>query len=857
MSRVVLFGIYKNLLSGANEEKALQVDSSGNLITTSGPGGVAGPTAADIGAATDAALRATPLPVSSPTLAKETGGNLAAVATALNTGTTHADLLALLTALNTGTTHADLLALLTALNTGVPHADSAAILAKLIANPATEATSAALLAALNTGTTHVDLAGLQATLNAILAEQRDDVFIETTLWEDRTTVVSIFYRESRVRSQDDGTVTTIYTRLSDNVIVGSMPVGVMPVSGATDRTIEYYRWKAKNTGTGYTAGDWISNTLVFDTGGAGAVLSSTWYNLSAGAAIASAPPGADLQSPDDLLSNAVGAQSDVAATSDAGAFSLIAFVKRSLQNWTTVLGRLPLALGTGTSAQSLKVVLPSDQVAIPTRLGLTDYVQTTGNNTSAQLAAAATFPGNIESALNYPQILVSVRCDQPYTVTVKQYSDAAGTITFAPDIVYTRETGVSLNQSINVVSSYFQVLVQNTGSSATTNLFLETWLGILPPLPNLTNAGNLPVSRPKTFVRGATSPAIAVVNLLATDSVTPTDVSDVAYGILYVNSANTGRNFQLNGGWDAASVATQNLPLIDMALPLAAPLYGPQPTAASFNRAYKVDLAGVRFVQLTLTAGAASTNARLVAGPGAFSGSAVVALNANSPLPAGSNLIGVTNDQLAAPSVAIADVASSIINTVGTTLSTVITPTWGVSQSFTYTVTGSTGAPSLTANILESLDGINYNPIATLTMTAAGTFSTNLTAIQGRFYRYQEIFAGAASSITRSVSRTQSNEQAPIAGKPTPFTTLNTSGTANTSTTALAANPARKYLFVQNLSASPMFITTGATAANNAGIRLAANGGSQEFAVNGLCPTNAIQIICPAAATQPYTVVEM
>jgi hypothetical protein len=718
----------------------------------------------------------------------------------------------------------------------------AAILAKLTADPATQTTLAAVLAVLNTGTTHVDLAGLQTTLNAILAEQRDDVFVETTLWEDRATVASIFYRESRVRSQDDGMVTTIYTRLSDNVIVGSMPVGVIPVSGATDRTIEYYRWKAKNTGTGYTAGDWITNTLVFDTGGVGAVLSSTWYNLSAGAAIASAPPGADLQSPDDLLSNAVGAQADAAATSDAGVFSLIAFVKRSLQSWTTFLGRFPLALGAGTSAQSLKVVLPSDQVAIPTRIGLTDYVQTSGNNTSAQLLAAAIFSGAIESALSHPQILVSVRCDQTYRVTVKQYSDAGGTIAFAPDIVYTREANVSLNQAINVVASYFQVLVQNTGTVTSTTLFVETWLGIFPPLPNLTNTGNLPVSMPKkTNIFGPTVGATAFFNILdPTGLDVPTDVSELGSAIIFVTANGPNRSFQLNGGWDAASVAIHNIPMFDLAVPQGIALLGAQPTAASFNKAYHVNLTGINFIQMTLAAGAASVRARLVASQSPFSLSAIAA-----------------PQQLASPGAAIADVASSIISAIGTTLSVVITPTWGVSQAYTYTVTNTTGTPSLTVNILESPDGVNYNPIATLTMTTTGTFSTNLMAIQGRFYRYQEIFAGAASSITRSVSRTQSNEQAPIAGRNIPFTTLNTSGTANTSTTALAANSARKYLFIQNLSASPMFIATGATAANNAGIRLAANGGSQEFATNGLCPTNAIQIICPAAATQPYTVVEM
>jgi len=41
------------------------------------------------------------------------------------------------------------------------------------------------------------------------------------------------------------------------------------------------------------------------------------------------------------LNSAVGNQVDSAATSDSGTFSLIQFVKRGLQNWTTLLSRIP------------------------------------------------------------------------------------------------------------------------------------------------------------------------------------------------------------------------------------------------------------------------------------------------------------------------------------------------------------------------------------------------------------------------------------------------------------------------------------------------------------------------------------
>lgn len=55
----------------------------------------------------------------------------------------------------------------------------------------------------------------------------------------------------------------------------------------------------------------------------------------------------------------IGQTSDAAATTDTGTFSLLALIKRALQNWTTLLGRVPSLLTT---------VPPSDTPAGPVRL---------------------------------------------------------------------------------------------------------------------------------------------------------------------------------------------------------------------------------------------------------------------------------------------------------------------------------------------------------------------------------------------------------------------------------------------------------------------------------------------------------
>lgn len=41
------------------------------------------------------------------------------------------------------------------------------------------------------------------------------------------------------------------------------------------------------------------------------------------------------------LSASVGSSSDTVATSDTGSFSVISLIKRGLQNWTTILSRIP------------------------------------------------------------------------------------------------------------------------------------------------------------------------------------------------------------------------------------------------------------------------------------------------------------------------------------------------------------------------------------------------------------------------------------------------------------------------------------------------------------------------------------
>lgn len=87
----------------------------------------------------------------------------------------------------------------------------------------------------------------------------------------------------------------------------------------------------------------------------------------------------------EAINTDLGAPNDVAAASDAGTFSITALIKRGLERWTTLLGRLPTALGVKTSANSFPVVIASDQAAV----GVAPQLSS-GGHISAQTAVSGT-----------------------------------------------------------------------------------------------------------------------------------------------------------------------------------------------------------------------------------------------------------------------------------------------------------------------------------------------------------------------------------------------------------------------------------------------------------------------------------
>lgn len=170
--------------------------------------------------------------------------------------------------------------------------------------------------------------------------------------------------------------------------------------------------------------------------------------------------------------------------------------------------------GQTTSANSAPVVIASDQsdiqVALNDGLGnvvnsltaaagntgilvvptATNFILSTGNSSTAQLAAGASYTGTIESVLSQVAVSLTIVSDQPITITINQYITTS-TSALCGTYTYYTAAGAGFNQGITVNGNYLNIVVKNTGLVATTTLNINTYYGTQPPT---TQYGNSAVS---------------------------------------------------------------------------------------------------------------------------------------------------------------------------------------------------------------------------------------------------------------------------------------------------------------------------------------------------------------------------
>ena len=121
----------------------------------------------------------------------------------------------------------------------------------------------------------------------------------------------------------------------------------------------------------------------------------------------------------------LGAQADSAATTDTGSFSVISFIKRGMQNWTTLFNRIPV-IGQGLKTTSIPVVLAADS----------DNLNVNESNTTGQISKG-TQTASTSATINAPTGATGFM--------IKNHLESAGTLYW--------EIGGTANSSSNDLSS--------------------------------------------------------------------------------------------------------------------------------------------------------------------------------------------------------------------------------------------------------------------------------------------------------------------------------------------------------------------------------------------------------------------
>jgi len=210
-----------------------------------------------------------------------------------------------------------------------------------------------------------------AEIRDLLEKQKD---FNESIWIDATDTYCI----RRIVFDEDLQTYTVSFTLPDGASY-SPTLPIEPASSGADREIVTQTYLAIGSGTGYSAGDIVTLSTIYDTNTA-TVLASIWWNTSTDTVISPAPALGNLE-PEGITQNiaaAVGTVSDAAYTSGSG--TLVSILKGIFGKFGT--------LGQKNMAGSAPVVIASDQSSIP--VTPIDGLVVSGSVTSATSVIAST-----------------------------------------------------------------------------------------------------------------------------------------------------------------------------------------------------------------------------------------------------------------------------------------------------------------------------------------------------------------------------------------------------------------------------------------------------------------------------------
>lgn len=249
---------------------------------------------------------------------------------------------------------------------------------------------------------------------------------------------------------------------------------------------------------------------------------------------------------------------------------------------------------------------------VPQRISSFTYPISTGNSSTAQLAAGASFTGTIETPQDQPSVSILLTSDQPTTITVRQFIDIAGSFA-APDIVFYVPAGQGFSRSLAINGNYLRIIAQNTGASTTTTFNLNVAYGVL---GDSDSSGTLPVTELPLVLTGAAAQTAVVNNiLLPTSGTAGLGVSGYRSASVQVVSTATGGTFifeQSNDGTNWIALPVFNAALVT-GVPITAAI---TPTASQIIYTFPLRCNFVRLrIATLLTGGSIQAFSRISSDP--------------------------------------------------------------------------------------------------------------------------------------------------------------------------------------------------------------------------------------------------
>lgn len=181
--------------------------------------------------------------------------------------------------------------------------------------------------------------------------------------------------------------------------------------GATiDRELVIETYRVITAFAGASVNDLVTQVQVLDVTGTPSTLTTLWRNQTTGSDIA-APSFVNLElagGSTTAITNALGAVADAAATTDTGSFSVLAFLKRGMQNWTSLLARLP-TLGAKASSGSVSTTPATDAVYTTTNINVNPTANFTRPADTTAYASGDTVANSVTAGSVTPLTLTAAR----------------------------------------------------------------------------------------------------------------------------------------------------------------------------------------------------------------------------------------------------------------------------------------------------------------------------------------------------------------------------------------------------------------------------------------------------------------